>query len=193
MSFDFTTLVTDRTQSDVQRVRDVAARIINGTASEAEIAEWNAAMKGAYNHEDLNRVENAVACLSEFLRSIPEEVKKHAEAFGVAWDDLFDTPYDPSEMDLAVKTDWGVIDVPYASDMERYLKNVVFLRASIPFQTATLPQSAENLTWSGANAIERVLFDLDIASQNLLEELKSKIEKTIAAAYESGELFSGEV
>lgn len=68
MSFDFTTLVTDRTQSDVQRVRSVAAKIINGTASEAEIAEWNAAtMKGAYNYTDLNRVTAAIEALKAML------------------------------------------------------------------------------------------------------------------------------
>lgn len=68
MSFDFTTLITDRTQADVARVQEVAAKIIRGTASEAEIAEWNAAtMKGAYNYTDLNRVTAAIEALKAAL------------------------------------------------------------------------------------------------------------------------------
>lgn len=64
MSFDFSTLVTDRTQADVNRVKQIAEKIKNGTASESELAEFNsAAMKGAYNYTDLNRVTEAMEAL----------------------------------------------------------------------------------------------------------------------------------
>lgn len=68
MSFDFSTLVTDRTQADVNRVKQIAEKIKNGTASESELAEFNsAAMKGAYNHTDLNRVTAAMEALKAKL------------------------------------------------------------------------------------------------------------------------------
>ena len=64
MSFDFSTLITDRTQADVTRVKQIAEKIKNGTASESELAEFNsAAMKGAYNYTDLNRVTAAMEAL----------------------------------------------------------------------------------------------------------------------------------
>ena len=68
MSFDFSTLVTDRTQADVSRVQELASKIRSGTASESELAEFNsAAMKGAYNHTDLNRVTAAMEALKAKL------------------------------------------------------------------------------------------------------------------------------
>lgn len=69
MSFDFTTLITDRTQADVNRVKQIAEKIKNGTASESELAEFNsAAMKGAYNYTDLNRVTAAMEALKAKLQ-----------------------------------------------------------------------------------------------------------------------------
>ena len=52
-------LITDRTQADVTRVRELA---LKGWANltEEEKAEWNAGMKGAYNATDLNRVTQAM-------------------------------------------------------------------------------------------------------------------------------------
>lgn len=68
MSFDFSTLVTGRTQADVNRVKQIAEKIKNGTASESELAEFNgAAMKGAYNYTDLNRVTAAMEALKAKL------------------------------------------------------------------------------------------------------------------------------
>lgn len=68
MSFDFSTLITDRTQADVSRVQELASKIRSGTASESELAEFNsAAMKGAYNHTDLNRVTAAMNALKSKL------------------------------------------------------------------------------------------------------------------------------
>ena len=72
-------LITDRTQADVNRAKElnkkvydafasmVAAAVdadtliepmavIEATLTEAEFAEWKAGSKGAYNYTDLNRV-----------------------------------------------------------------------------------------------------------------------------------------
>ena len=52
-------LVTDRTQADVERAAELAAKGLNGMAP-AELAEYLAGMKGAYTATDLNRVSEAV-------------------------------------------------------------------------------------------------------------------------------------
>lgn len=70
MSFDFSTLITDRTPADVSRVQELSSKIRSGTASESELAEFNsAAMKGAYNHTDLNRVTAAMESLKDRLEN----------------------------------------------------------------------------------------------------------------------------
>lgn len=57
MAFDFRTLVTDRTQQDVEYVRQLVDKLVTGTATESEKAEWNSfTLKGVYNYTDLNRV-----------------------------------------------------------------------------------------------------------------------------------------
>lgn len=68
MSFDFSTLIANRTPADVSRVKELAYKIRSGTASESELEEFNsAAMKGAYNHTDLNRVTAAMESLKAKL------------------------------------------------------------------------------------------------------------------------------
>ena len=52
MSTIIDTLVTDRTQADVERVRELAAKGFAAMTA-AERAEWLAGMKGAYNAADL--------------------------------------------------------------------------------------------------------------------------------------------
>lgn len=88
-----------------------------------------AATKGAYNYTDLNRVENAVKELSEKLG-----------------------------LTLTTKTDWAMWDIPRSSDMERYLANVKAIREYIGSSTE-LPDSMDNLTYTDANNIEKILVE----------------------------------
>lgn len=69
MAFDFSTLVTDRTQQDVDYARQLVDKLVTGTATDKEKAEWNSfTLKGAYNHTDLNRVTAAMEDLVSRLR-----------------------------------------------------------------------------------------------------------------------------
>lgn len=88
------------------------------------------ATKGAYNYSDLNRVERAVAEISDILG-----------------------------LGLTTKTDWGMWDIPTASEMERYLNNVAVLRERVADDASVpkLPTSMNNLTYTVANNIELVL------------------------------------
>lgn len=74
MTFDMTTLITDRTAADVERVKYLRGRINAGTATAAEKAEWGTALKGAYNASDLNRVSDAAAYLAARLTSLGNAV-----------------------------------------------------------------------------------------------------------------------
>lgn len=70
MSFDFSTLITDRTSSDLQSLRELLGKPMSEW-TEAEKAEFNlAASKGAYNYTDLNRVTAAMDYLNEVLTEL---------------------------------------------------------------------------------------------------------------------------
>ena len=88
------------------------------------------ATKGAYNYSDLNRVERAVAEISDL-----------------------------AGLNLNTKTDWKMWDIPTATEMSRYLANINAIRnlvadnESIP----VAPASMNNLTYNDANNIELIL------------------------------------
>ena len=54
------TWITDRTQSDVNRVKEIAAKARTGTWTTSEQQEWAAGMKGALSYTDYNRLENGM-------------------------------------------------------------------------------------------------------------------------------------
>lgn len=69
MAFDFSTLITDRSASDLELLRDLLSTPVREW-TEAEKAEFNLARsKGAYNYTDLNRVTQCMEYLDETLRS----------------------------------------------------------------------------------------------------------------------------
>ncbi len=84
--------------------------------------------KGAYNYSDLNRVERAVAELSDKLN-----------------------------LNLVTKTDWRMWDVPTVSDMDRFLRNISTIRVACGEQNITLPTSMRKLLYNDANNIEKIL------------------------------------
>lgn len=85
------------------------------------------ATKGAYNYFDLNRVEKAVAEISDTLG-----------------------------LGLITKTDWAMWDVPRMSDWARYLNNVRVIKA-ITGSSIALPEVGDKMTFSDANNIESIL------------------------------------
>lgn len=124
--------VIDRTQNDVDRVNELAAKGWAGMTPE-EQAEWSAGLKGAYNYTDFNRVETAVAYL--------------AEKFG---------------LDLITKTDWDAWDIPKQEDIDRFIGNIVAVcdTASVYTTTPRTPKSMSKLTYTLANDIEKILLDI---------------------------------
>jgi len=77
MSFDFTSLITDRTQADLSELKALLSKPMHEW-TEAETAWFNTAVsKGAYNYTDLNCVtacvEYLIGELNEYGYSVPYE------------------------------------------------------------------------------------------------------------------------
>ena len=100
-------------------------------------------MKGAYNATDLNRVGAAVDYLTGVL---------HGMGYTV--------PTSPV-------TDWAEDSVQNTEQMAVYLANVHKLRDCLPYVAPDAPGSMGALTWQQANAIEEILYRLEIILQEI--------------------------
>ena len=134
MSTIIDTLVTDRTQADAERVKELAAKGFAAMSAD-ERAEWLAGMRGAYNAADLNRVGTALNYLAGRLGPICGKI--------ITW---------------TAKTDWAVTDIATASQAETYRQQIQDIRDALAYPAGTpdAPQLAR-LTYTGANDIERIL------------------------------------
>lgn len=138
------TLITDRTQADVNRVLTLSAKGWAGMSAE-EQAEWSAGLKGAYNATDLNRVREAM----EYLAGV-------FESYGYA------VTFQP------VPT-WSFGEIPTEEQMAAYLANVTALRAvlDMPSATPAVPADMVLLTYIEANSIEQILVDINQLLENM--------------------------
>ena len=180
-------LITDRTQADVDALNALLAK----TSFTADELTAFTSSKGAYNYTDLNRVETAVAYIAAALVQAPVDLQQYASDRNVAWSTAFDVPYDPTDYSgLTTKTDWANTDIPSATQMTRYLANVVLIAAAFP-NAATLPASMNNLTFGGANEIERALLLAYNALQDTIATIEGYIRSAMEVSY-AGEIYSGE-
>lgn len=140
------TLITDRTQADVDRVRTLTALwvtlptgAIQWTGTAAELSEYMASLGGAYTAYDWTRVTGAMTYLAQRLQS-----------YGYAITLLPLPVYDGTA-------------IPPKAPTEDYLANVVTLRSVLTVlpTTPAVPPDMEGLTWQEANDIERILADID--------------------------------
>lgn len=140
------TLVTDRTAADLARWLNLRNK---GYArmTEAERAEWDSGMKGAYNASDLNRVGEAL----NYLRDRLAEARYMLQS------------------DFVAKTDWTESDIPAAKDVTNYLRYVSVIREALA-QYATTPATPTytgGLDYQEANDIEKILVDVDQLITNM--------------------------
>lgn len=139
-------LVTDRAAEDVARVNELAAKGYAGMTA-AELAEWLAGMKGAYNAADLNRVGTALNYLRDRL-----------------------VPLCGKDIRWSAKTDWAVTDVITAEQADTYHGQIKDVRDALvyPADAPGVPE-IELLTYSGANDIERILEVCDALVDNIVK------------------------
>ena len=163
MSTIIDTLVTDRTQADVERVRELAAKGFAAMTA-AEQAEWMTGMKGAYNAADLNRVGTAMNYLAGRLGAICGR--------SITW---------------TAKTDWAVTDIAMASQAETYRQQIQDIRDALAYPAGTpdAPQLAR-LTYTGANDIERIL----VLCEELIVNVAKSFRHTGAAECAAGGLLT---
>lgn len=149
MSTIIDTLVTDRTQADVDRVKALAGKGFTAMATD-EQAEWLAGMKGAYNATDLNRVGTALNYLAGRLAPLCGK--------NIQW---------PS------KTDWGLTDVITASQAAVYRQQIQNVRNALTYPSGT-PAAPEidRMTYTGANDIERILALCETLIDNIIKAFR---------------------
>lgn len=211
------TLVTDRTQADVDRLKalmrigwqnmtaEERAEYTGGTtplrdandqllydSQNEQLYVLGGQPRGAYNYTDLNRVEEAVDYIAVELVQADTDIRAYATSLGVAWDSTFEVPYDPSDYSsLTVKTDWTDEDIPDVTDMMRYLGNLTLIQAALPV-AALVPDSMNKLDYNGANDIEKMLAEMHAAIAAEVEAKEMLIRGTLGRFY-AGELYSGEL
>lgn len=152
MSFDFSTLITDRGLADVQLVQQLRALGWAGMTP-AQQAQWSAGLKGAYNASDLNRVTACMDYLYQTFTSMGYPVPGYAVIT-------------VEHLDGSSSTEWVVgstPDIPNEAQMTKYLANVQALMAVVETATysAELPADMGLLTYVEANNIEQILFEIN--------------------------------
>lgn len=190
------TLIYDRSQADVADVIAMKKKILEGGLSSLTTTEksaYMAGMKGAYNYTDMNRVGEATKYVADRMTALPAIIKAYREAKGVADADMFDVPYDPSDIAVTGKSTWTMSDIPTSNDLTTYLSDIRLLKSKVtlPPTVPSLPVNMAYLTVSGANAIEQTLAAIDTAVTDLDSNLKSKIDNAANAFRYTGITYCG--
>lgn len=126
--------ITDRTQSDVNHVKEITAKARTGTWTETEQSEWLAGMKGALNYTDFNRIESGIQELASIVGA-----------------------------SVSVRTDWTADGYMKTSDAARWLSNINSIRAKCSGSSAIAdtPESMNKLDFLTMNQIEQILLDIE--------------------------------
>ena len=132
-------LIYDRTAEDVEEAKRIIAKLQAGEPLTVdEQTAYLAGLRGCYNATDLNRVESAVVELSAALNEA-----------GYA--------------NVTVPRTWADGEIVTADQWSQYLANVQTLISTyytLP-DSPELPSPGSRLDIQGANAIERILTDID--------------------------------
>ena len=132
--------IFDRTQADIDRVKELNEKYRTGKITEEERSEWAAGLKGALNAADLNRIEGNTEIIAEYLATV-----------------------------VSVKT-WKPSDIPRVSDYKRIRDNVQKVRDAWAVKSDTPPTPEQPLnTYQKWNDIERILHDVDFVYTRTME------------------------
>ena len=137
MDMEDLNFVYDRTQADVDRLKELNSRYLARTITDREIREWStgingkAGLKGALNLSDVNRVEENTSAIARCLATI-----------------------------VSTK-EWEYGDIPRVSDYQRIRNNVQKIKDSFMAlsDTPDVPDQPLN-TYQKWNDIERILHDV---------------------------------
>lgn len=129
--------VYDRTQEDVDRVKELNGKYLAGTVTEEEKQEWGIGingklgLKGAFNLADIRRNENNCKIIGELVAA------------------------------TVIAKEWGYGDIPRISDYARIRENVRRIREAFLVHSGTpeVPDQPLN-TYQKWNDIEKILHDV---------------------------------
>ena len=185
------TMIYDRSLEDVLRIKSLAEAANTRGLTDAEIAEWNAAVvRGAYNAEDINRVGNAAIYTNTYLSGIQPEIDSHRIAHGVADDEIFDAHIsDPTEINP--RTDFARDTSPVA--LSEAQKSIDAAKAVAARVGITVTADIAKMTYSAANAVERAIYDAYKYGVTEKTKRKDMVDRIAAAWSFSGDLFCGEI
>lgn len=140
-------LITDRTQRDVDRWEYLKRKNWFSMTTD-EKNEWSNSPKGSYGITDLNRVGEAINYVADQFRNAGYIVELKP-----------------------VKTNWTIHDKPTLTQFTDYLDNLNILKSILPEFPGTplTPADMNELTYTEANAIEQILFDIEIMLQTMRE------------------------
>ena len=141
-------LITDRTQADVDALKEILNKIKSGNFTAADMEFFKTPQKGAYNFEDLNRVGEAVNTLAELFS---------AQGYEVA---------------VSAKTNWQMADIPRTTDIAAYLAAVKKIRDVLKIDKALPKMPLTILNFEQANQLEMILEKVDFYLQSLIEEFR---------------------
>ena len=149
MSTIIDTLVTDRTQADVDRVKALAEKGFAAMTSD-EQADWLAGLKGASTASEVNRVGTALNYLAGRL-----------------------APLCGKNIQWSAKTDWSMTDVITAPQAAVYRKQIQDVRDALtyPDGTPAVPE-IDRMTYTGANDIERILALCETLIDNIIKAFR---------------------
>lgn len=157
MSFDFSTLITDRSKADVSAFYSLLAKPLYRWTTEEIDAFNNGLLKGGYWWTDLNRV---TACM--------EYLDAELEKLG------YETGYEPvivhfDSEPVVNKYTWLKEDKPTISQLDQYLENIEKIKstlADIP-TNPDAPSEMRKLSVEAANNIEKILLNLNTMIENM--------------------------
>ncbi len=129
--------VYDRTQADVDRVKELNKKYLDGTITDEEKQEWNTGingklgLKGAFNLSDIQRIENNTQIIGGLVAA-----------------------------SVNVKT-WAYGDIPRVSDYRRIRQNVQKIKEAFLTHSDTPEVPGQPLnTYQKWNDIEKILHDV---------------------------------
>lgn len=155
-------LITDREQSDVDEAMRLIAKLSSGMLlTERERESYYAGLRGCYNATDMNRVGTEVYYIAKRL---------NAEGY----EPRVEPKFRRSVEDIVRRDEW----LRYINDARELRKNLTYY----PTTPQITDDMYDGIDYHGANAIERILVDLDAI-----------ITLITRSYYYSGEVIAGEV
>lgn len=214
-------LVFNRTMADVEKRRNVKAKLIQGVASDEDYQYWlrgeavplsdsngeqirladgdqvkgrEGFLRGAYNFVDLNRVGEWVKWLHDRFHELPLLVDAYRVNHLIAPDPIYLLPYDEKTVIVDPKLDWVMEETPSQAEVERYLSDLRLLRSviALPADTPAVPADLSRMIIGEANDIEKLLLIIDTAITALHAYKDSLVDRAVLSLIYSGETFTEE-